>query len=160
MCLQWCLYLSTKPVPFSLFFSEKQFEGTVFWFPYRQKSSKLSETVYTQERVQQLKKALKSEINTLLLFLNRIEGLEVFSHDGDLQSSPPVLEFSVGLSAECVEAVRHDRAKFLSAITTRDKACPRKEVCWLSFSFTFAVPCLTYMCIPMSVNFDRQIGQC
>ena len=88
----------------SVFFSSgEQFEGTVFWFPLRQTASKLSDTVYTQERVQQLKKALRSEINTLLLFLKRIERLEVFSLDDDLQSSLPVLDFSVGLSQECVE---------------------------------------------------------
>ena len=129
-----CLDLSTKPFPFSLFFSETSFKGTVFWFPLRQKPSPLSETVYTQERVRHLKKALRSESSTLLLFLKRIERLEVFSHDGDLQSSAPVLDFSVGLSAECLETVRHDRDEFLSAITTPDKACPRKEVqCFFKF---------------------------
>ena len=109
--------------------SDKRFKGTVFWFPLRQTPSKLSETVYDQARVRQLKQALRGEMDTLLLFLKSIERIEVFSHDGDLQSTPPVLDFSVGLSEECVEAVRLSRAEFLSAITTQDKACPKKEVC-------------------------------
>ena len=123
-----CVWICLQNSPFSPFSSDTRFEGTVFWFPLRQKSSKLSETVYTQERVRRLKKALRSESSTLLLFLKRIERLEVFSHDGDLQSSAPVLDFSVGLSAECLESVRHGRDEFLSAITTPDKTCPRKEV--------------------------------
>ena len=101
----------------------------MFWFPLRQKPSELSETVYTQQRVMELTQGLRCEIDTVLLFLNRLERIEVYSHDGALEFSPPVLEFSVGLSEDCVEAVRLSRTKFLSAITTQDKVCPRKEVC-------------------------------
>ena len=119
---------------FPLSSSDRHFEGTVLWFPLRQKRSQLSDTIYTQERVQQLKKSLRSEINTLLLFLKRIERLEVYSDDGNGQSSPPMLEFSVGVKGEYVEAVRLGRDNFLSAITTQDKTCPRKEVCFMHSS--------------------------
>ena len=119
---------------FYTFFSDEQFNGTVFWFPLRQKSSKLSKTVYSQRRVQQLTRGLRTEVNTLLLFLKRVERLEVYSDDGDGQSSPPMLEFSVGVNEECVEAVQLDRDHFLSAITTQDKTCPRKEVCFMHSS--------------------------
>ena len=112
--------------------TETEFQGTVFWFPLRQKPSELSDTVYTQDRVQQLKAAFKGEISTILLFLKRLERIEVFTQHDD-SPSPPVLEFSVGLTEECVQAARQQREKFLSDITTRDKGCPRNEVrlCWL-----------------------------
>ncbi|XP_070206302.1 sacsin-like [Littorina saxatilis] len=108
--------------------ADKDFKGTVFWFPLRQTPSELSQTVYSQQRVQQLKQAFRSEISTMLLFLKRLEKVEVFSADGESQSPAPTLDFSVELSGGCVAAVRASREKFLSGITTRDKLCPQQEV--------------------------------
>ncbi|XP_070206314.1 sacsin-like [Littorina saxatilis] len=107
---------------------DKNFKGTVFWFPLRQTPSELSQTVYSQQRVQQLKQAFRGEISTMLLFLKRLERVEVFSAHSESQSPAPTLDFSVELSGGCVAAVRASREKFLSGITTRDRLCPQQEV--------------------------------
>ena len=64
----------------------------------------------------------------MLLFLKQVERIEVFTQHGDSPSSPPELDFSVGLTEECARVLRQRREEFLSDITTLDKGCPRKEV--------------------------------
>nr|KAG5700581.1 hypothetical protein BaRGS_015377 [Batillaria attramentaria] len=73
--------------------TRKRFKGTLFWFPLRQAPSELSGTVYSRERVQQLKQALRSEVSVLPLFLKKIERvafasfLEIETDDGDIHTT-------------------------------------------------------------------------
>jgi hypothetical protein len=66
---------------FVLIWAGERFEGTAFWFPLRQKASDLSDTVYDQKRVRQLMQSLKNEVSTVLLFLKKLENIEVYDQD-------------------------------------------------------------------------------
>ncbi|KAL8584754.1 hypothetical protein ACOMHN_035673 [Nucella lapillus] len=107
--------------------TDDSFGGTVFWFPLRQRGSDLSETLYTHQRVRQLKQALRTEIHTMLLFLKRLERIEIYACDLDPPTSDPVFEFSVGLEEGCVDEVRRSREAFIAGITTPNKTCPARQ---------------------------------
>ena len=54
------------------------FSGTLFRFPLRDKSSKLSDNCYTIEKLRALTSALKSDAKILLLFLQSVDTIEVY----------------------------------------------------------------------------------
>ncbi|KAK7488212.1 hypothetical protein BaRGS_00020519, partial [Batillaria attramentaria] len=112
--------------------TRKRFKGTLFWFPLREAPSELSGTVYNQERVRQLKQALRSEVSVLPLFLKRMEKIEVYSGHGESHTNP-TLDFSASLTDDCLQAVQKERKRFIAGITTADKLCPTKQVSEASF---------------------------
>lgn len=88
----------------------------MFWFPLRQKKSELSEVVYTPDRLEQLIQALKNEISTVLLFLNHLQTIEVYTSVGT--TAAPRLEFSVEVYDHCSEDFEERRERFMSDIAT------------------------------------------
>ena len=54
------------------------FSGTLFRFPLRNKSSKLSDKQYTIEKLRALTTALKCDAKFLLLFLQSVDRIEVY----------------------------------------------------------------------------------
>ena len=64
------------------FDSKKQFKGTIFRFPLRSKSSKVSKNVYTHEKVQLMFDRVKEGSSKLLMFLNNVERMSFYHSDG------------------------------------------------------------------------------
>ena len=93
------------------------FQGTLFWLPLRQSPSDLSSTVYTCDRVRNLLAAFKTEAGpSMLLFLNTIERVELFTRDDGRSVAVTEETFSVGISDDCLEAVRNERERFVSQV--------------------------------------------
>ena len=59
--------------------AKKNYPGTLFRFPLRNKPSELSDKLYTTAKLKSLLKALKDDASILLLFLRYIEKIEVFT---------------------------------------------------------------------------------
>ena len=93
---------------------EGQFKGTIFRFPLRQHPSELSETVYTQNKVNSLFSSFEAEAALLLLFLKSVEAVEVWHHRAG-QSEPEVV-FTVSVEESCRQDARNKRSKFMAAI--------------------------------------------
>lgn len=53
------------------------FEGTIFWFPLRQKPSELSETLYQEAKIVDLFQGFESEAPCILVFLKHLERITV-----------------------------------------------------------------------------------
>ena len=101
------------------------FPGTVFWFPLRQTGSKLSSTVYSQEKVENLLDAFKAEAPSLLLFLNNIQRVSIYARDDTCR---PEELFSVGLASACLAQVREERGKFVAAIREGGQGLPAEAL--------------------------------
>ena len=89
-------------------------DGTLFRFPLRQAPSKLSETVYNDEKVSTLFNSFKNEGHLALLFLKSLEKIE-FYRRSDADSQPELL-FSFSIEESCLEALRPKRNKFLEML--------------------------------------------
>ena len=77
----------------------------------RQKSSKLSENLYSVEKVNELTKALKSEAKYLLLFLRSIHTIEVYNID---HSGTHTLSFQTKIDSASVTDLMQKRRKLLN----------------------------------------------
>ena len=91
------------------------YKGTIFRFPLRssQADSKLSETVYSCEKViQDLFKSLRKEAAMLLLFLKNLTKISLYKYDQKGQNSKLLLEISIdddGIQSErdkCIELAK------------------------------------------------------
>ncbi|XP_053391869.1 sacsin-like, partial [Mercenaria mercenaria] len=60
---------------------EDGFRGTLFWFPLREKTSELSETLYSETKVNNLFNSVTLEASNILLFLKNIEQISLHSRD-------------------------------------------------------------------------------
>ena len=65
------------------FDSKKQFKGTLFRFPLRNKSGKISDNVYTHAKVQLMFDRVKENSSKLLMFLNSVQKISFYLTDGD-----------------------------------------------------------------------------
>nr|KAG5705984.1 hypothetical protein BaRGS_010874 [Batillaria attramentaria] len=97
------------------------FPGTLFWFPLRQNASELSSTIYTQDNVNDLLNAFKTESYSILLFLKNIERVQVFSRK---DTQDPEEHFTVELSASCLQTVRAERQKFIRVLQEAGSELP------------------------------------
>ena len=77
----------------------------------RQKSSKLSENLYSVDKVNELTKALKSEAKFLLLFLRSIHTIEVYNID---HSGTHTLSFQTKIDSASVTDLMQKRRKLLN----------------------------------------------
>ena len=89
-------------------------DGTLFRFPLRQAPSKLSETVYNDEKVSTLFNSFKNEGHLALLFLKSLERIE-FYRRSDADSRPELL-LSFSIEESCLEVLRPKRKKFLEML--------------------------------------------
>ncbi|XP_063435464.1 sacsin-like isoform X1 [Mytilus trossulus] len=62
---------------------EGTYEGTIFWFPLRQKESKLSPTIYSVEKAHNLFKSFMKKSTYNLLFLKSLEKVEIYNEHND-----------------------------------------------------------------------------
>jgi sacsin len=110
------------------------FPGTLFWFPLRQVGGELSSTVYTREKVDNLLAAFRSEAPSMLLFLNNIERVSIYSRDDTCGPGIDCI-FDVGLAETCRERVRQEKRKFVEAVRNAgdddsEDALPAEKCCF------------------------------
>lgn len=92
-----------------------RFAGTLFWFPLRQRGSDLSSTVYTKNSVENLLACFKAEASSVLLFLNRIERVTIFTRSDSVSPGLQPL-FSVGIAPRCLHSVSTKKRQFVEDI--------------------------------------------
>jgi len=103
---------STKDV-----FRLGHYPGTLFRFPLRCTPSELSQTTYTDERMEALLSQFESDARLLLIFLKNIESLEVLVRDE--HSSQARVRFRLTLTDDCRDDVRKSRRCITDAIRNR-----------------------------------------
>ncbi|XP_015767806.1 PREDICTED: sacsin-like [Acropora digitifera] len=119
-----CADMETIPDQFSPFkgifdctdnvFSEGFYNGTLFRFPLRRTPSKLSETLYTEEKVDNLFESFKTDAHLIVLFLQNLESIEL--HVRQENQPKPRKVFQVKISDECLHTVQAKRKEFLEKI--------------------------------------------
>jgi len=100
-------------------FQQGSYEGTLFRLPFRQEPSKLSDTIYSTEKIQGLFKSFVNDAHLVVLFLMNIERIEFYERT--TETSEPRKLFSVGISEDCKAAVRQARQRFNSQV--KPKSC-------------------------------------
>ena len=97
-------------------FTSGHYPGTLFRFPLRQQPSELSDTVYTTEKMIGLFDCFKTDAQLTLLFLKKLESIELFvRHEGDTSSTKV---FQVNISKDSLDEVRSKRKEFLERISS------------------------------------------
>ncbi|XP_060607762.1 sacsin-like [Ruditapes philippinarum] len=61
--------------------NDEGFKGTLFWFPLREKPTRLSETLYSETKVENLLNLFKSDASNVLVFLKSIEQISLNKRD-------------------------------------------------------------------------------
>ncbi len=106
-------------------FSEGSYNGTLFRFPLRTTPSKLSQTLYSAEKVHTLFESFMSDAHLILLFLQHLESIELYvREESDTEARKT---FQVRISDDSLQLVREKRQEFRSEITTGqiDKIMPQ-----------------------------------
>lgn len=96
-------------------FSRGCYNGTLFRFPLRTKSSELSQTLYSVERVQKLFKGFISDAHLVLLFLQNLESIELYVRDESDNES--VKTFQVRIAEESLPFAQEKRQEFRRKIS-------------------------------------------
>ncbi|XP_053401276.1 sacsin-like [Mercenaria mercenaria] len=87
---------------------EDGFQGTLFWFPLREKTSELSETLYSETKVNTLFDSFKLEASNILLFLKNVEQISLHFRDNET----PIKETLKTEIEDQDGTVRHTRSAF------------------------------------------------
>ena len=121
-------------------FSRGYYDGTLFRFPLRSTPSELSETVYTADKVETLFESFKADAHLMLLFLQHLEGIELYVRE---QLEPvPRKVFQVKIVEGSIQTVRANRKEFHQKIAS-GKIMPSSVA-------------VTYPITIETVNFDFQ----
>ena len=97
-------------------FSEGTYNGTLFRFPLRTTPSKLSQTLYSAEKVHTLFESFMADAHLVLLFLQDLESIELYVRDeSDTEARRT---FQVRITDDSLPLVRRKRQEFRSQITT------------------------------------------
>ena len=95
-------------------FSEGFYNGTLFRFPLRRTPSKLSETLYTEEKVDNLFESCKTDAHLVVLFLQNLGSIELrVRQENQLKSRK---SFQVKISDECLHTIQVKRKEFSEEI--------------------------------------------
>lgn len=97
-------------------FSEGTYNGTMFRFPLRTAPSKLSQTLYSAEKVHTLFESFMADAHLVLLFLQYLESIEL--HVRDVVDTEARKTFEVRITDDSLPMVRRKREEFRSQITT------------------------------------------
>ncbi|XP_052818384.1 sacsin-like [Mya arenaria] len=106
--------------------SDGHFNGTLFWFPLRERASPLSDTLYDERKILDLLDGLKSEAPSILIFLRNLESLTVFtakecyqrtSTFGTHEHNRKRPSFHVRIK-DAEHQVRHAREEFIAKMDT------------------------------------------
>ncbi|XP_048257395.1 sacsin-like isoform X1 [Haliotis rufescens] len=100
------------------------YSGTIFWFPLRTNISKLSDNLYTEEKVKDLFQAFKSEASITLLFLKSIEKIQLYQR----LSRKIQVRFSLQLSQDCLQHVRTEKQDFMRKVKQAQGGIPAASV--------------------------------
>ena len=99
------------------------FPGTLFRFPLRNESSKLSDKQYTIKKLRALTSALKSDAKFLILFLQSVDRIEVY--EIQLNGSHEQV-FCVAIHDSDRERVHQQRQDFITKLKLAHKRQPYK----------------------------------
>lgn len=100
-------------------FFEGLYSGTLFRFPLRTEPSELSQTLYSDEKVDHLFTSFCADAHLVLLFLQHLESVELFVREKS--ESVPQKIFQVQISHESLAFVREKRREFYDAITPGER---------------------------------------
>lgn len=95
-------------------FSNGYYDGTLFRFPLRTKPSDLSNTLYTEDKMETLFESFETDAHLVLLFLQHLESIELNVRE-ESQASPR-RTFQVRIADKYLELVRSKRKEFLGKI--------------------------------------------
>lgn len=96
-------------------FSQGHYNGTLFRFPLRTIPSELSQTLYSDYKVESLFRSISADAHLLLLFLHHLESIELYVRD-ESELEPRKI-FQVKISDDSLQFVRNKRKDFYDAIT-------------------------------------------
>ena len=124
----------------------KEFDGTLFRFPFRSEASEISTRVFQREQIDQLKDVLINQGDTLLVFLQHLRRIELYELcEGQDHTNPTLLVClekdicrSVNLLEQFKNAVEHGRM-MAHYTTTQQFTLTRREVAAQSSSMTWLV---------------------
>ena len=100
---------------------KQHFQGTIFRFPLRSKSSKVSENVCTEEKVMSMIEMIKENSSKLLMFLNNVKKLSFYKTNG----SNFIKEFEVSVT----KTVHHENVVSCKVSTFESSGCREED--WL-----------------------------
>ena len=95
-------------------FSEAKYGGTLFRFPLRHTPSKLSETLYSKEKMERLFESFVGDAHLVLLFLRNLESIDLYTRE--ITESIPKRIFQVRISEDSLALVREKRKEFFEKI--------------------------------------------
>ena len=116
--------MNTKPDQFAPYrgvfdgpediFTTRSYTGTLFRFPLRTEPSKLSETLYSSDKINDLFNSFMADAHLVLLFMQHLESIELYARE-ELEREPRRM-FQVRISEESLPLVREKRKEFQEAI--------------------------------------------
>ena len=95
-------------------FSQGYYNGTLFRFPLRTKPSNLSNTLYSEEKMDTLFESFEADAHLVLLFLQHLESIELYVRE-ESQVNPRRI-FQVRIADRSLQIVRMKREEFLGKI--------------------------------------------
>ena len=95
-------------------FTRSSYKGTLFRFPLRTEPSKLSETLYSAEKVNDLFNGFMADAHLVLLFMQHLESIELYARE-ELEREPRRM-FQVRISEESLKLVREKRKEFQETV--------------------------------------------
>ena len=95
-------------------FTTGSYTGTLFRFPLRTEPSKLSETLYSGDKINDLFNSFMADAHLVLLFMQHLESIELYARE-ELEREPRRM-FQVRISEESLPLVREKRKEFQEAI--------------------------------------------
>ena len=95
-------------------FTRGSYLGTLFRFPLRTEPSKLSETLYSAEKINDLFNSFMADAHLVLLFMQHLECIELYVRD-ELEMEPR-RTFQVRISEESLKLVREKRKEFKETV--------------------------------------------
>ena len=95
-------------------FTRGSYKGTLFRFPLRTEPSKLSETLYSAAKVNDLFNGFMADAHLVLLFMQHLEIIELYAR-AELEREPRRM-FQVRISKESLKLVRKKRKEFQETV--------------------------------------------
>ena len=95
-------------------FTTGSYTGTLFRFPLRTEPSKLSETLYSAEKINDLFNSFMADAHLVLLFMQHLESIELYARE-ELEREPTRM-FQVRISEASLPLVRERRKEFQETV--------------------------------------------
>ena len=95
-------------------FARGHYSGTLFRFPLRANASKLSQTLYSAEKVEKLFESFIADAHLVLLFLRKLESIELYTREES--EDLPTRIFRVKIDKDSLEFARVKREEFYDRV--------------------------------------------